>query len=76
MFNVALYVLLVDRDFSSVRVEMVSTFDQWRLRYTARHTALLLYETCDDLSQLLGKERYDRKLWIVEPVTPAAYPPV
>jgi hypothetical protein len=20
-------------------------------------------------------ERYDRKLWIVEPVTPAAYPP-
>jgi hypothetical protein len=28
------------------------------------------------LSVLLGiAERYDRKLWIVEPVTPAAYPP-
>lgn len=27
--------LLVDRDFSAVGIEMVSTFDKWRLRYTA-----------------------------------------
>lgn len=55
VFNVGLYVLLIDRDFGAVKVEMVSTFEPWRLRYTARHTALLLYECCDDLTQMLGK---------------------
>lgn len=25
--------------------------------------------------QIEDRARYDRKLWIVEPVTPAAYPP-
>ena len=27
------------------------------------------------MSKVPSRPRYDRKLWIVEPVTPAAYPP-
>src|SRR5262249_12903510 len=56
VYNVGLYLLLVDRVFSVVSIEMVSTFEGWPLRYTARHAALLLYEVCDDLTQMLGKD--------------------
>jgi hypothetical protein len=56
VYNVGLYVLLMDRDFSILKFDMVSTFDKWRLRFTARQIALLLYEACDDLSSMLGKE--------------------
>ncbi|MEK7675205.1 MAG: hypothetical protein AAB676_05130 [Verrucomicrobiota bacterium] len=56
VFNVGLYVLVMDRDFSVLKVDMVSTFESWRLRFTARQVALLLYEVCDDLSHMLGKE--------------------
>ena len=54
--NVSLYFLLVDRDLSFWKLEMVSTFDLQRLRFAARQVALLLYEACDDLSELLGKQ--------------------
>jgi hypothetical protein len=55
IFNVGLYLLLMDRDFSFLKIEMVSTFDHWRLRYIARLMGLLTYEACDDLTSLLGK---------------------
>jgi hypothetical protein len=55
IFNVGLYLLLMDRDFSFLKIEMVSTFDPWRLRYIARQMGLLTYEACDDLTSLLGK---------------------
>ena len=35
---------------------MVSTFEPWRLKYTARQVGVLVYESCDDLISLLGKE--------------------
>jgi hypothetical protein len=53
--NVGLYLLLMDRDFAVLKVDMVSTFEDWRLKHTARQMGLLLYEVCDDLSQMLGK---------------------
>lgn len=56
VFNVSLFMLLVDRDFAVLRVDMVSSFEKWRLRFTARQVALLLYESCDDLSGMLGKD--------------------
>jgi hypothetical protein len=56
IYNVGLYVLLADRDFSVLKVEMVSTFEEWKLSFTARQMAILIYEACDDLSALLGKD--------------------
>lgn len=54
--NVSLYLLLVDRDFSFMKTEMVSTLDPQRLRFIARQQALLLWEAVDDLTTLLGRE--------------------
>jgi len=54
--NVGLYLLLMDRDFAVLKVDMVSTFEDWRLKHTARQMGLLLYEVCDDLSHMLGKD--------------------
>ena len=49
----------MDRDFAVLKVDMVSTFEKWRLRFTARQVALLLYESCDDLTGMLGKDFRD-----------------
>ena len=46
----------MDRDFSVLKTEMVSTFEPWRLKYTARQVGVLVYESCDDLISLLGKD--------------------
>ena len=54
--NVGLYLLLMDRDFAVLKVDMVSTFEDWRLKHTARQMGLLLYEVCDDLSHMFGKD--------------------
>jgi len=56
ILNVGLYVLLMDRDFSPLKIEMVSTFEPWRLKFTARQVGVLVYESCDDLTSLLGKD--------------------
>jgi hypothetical protein len=59
VFNVGLFILLVDRDFAVLKVDMVSSFEKWRLRFTARQVALLMYESCDDLTGMLGKDFRD-----------------
>ncbi len=56
ILNVGLYLLLMDRDFSILQVEMVSSLDPWYLRYIARQIGLLVYEACDDLASLLGRD--------------------
>jgi HSP90 family molecular chaperone len=56
ILNVGLYVLLMDRDFSVLKTEMASTFEPWRLKYIARQIGVLVYESCDDLTSLLGKD--------------------
>ena len=56
ILNVGLYVLLMDRDFSVLRTEMVSTLEPWRLKYVAREVGALVYESCDDLTSLLGRD--------------------
>lgn len=55
VFNVALYILLAERDFAQIRIDMVSTLDAERLQYVARQSGLLLYEVMDDLCAMLGK---------------------
>lgn len=64
ILNVGLFVLLMDRDFAVLKVDMVSTFEKWRLRFTARQVALLLYEACDDLTTMLGKEFRDSLVFL------------
>src|SRR5205814_3605934 len=59
VYNVALYVLLIDRDLSILKTLMVSSLDPWLLRFASRQIALTLYEACDDLTTLLGKDFRD-----------------
>ena len=59
VYNVALYVLLIDRDLSILKTLMVSSFDPWLLRFASRQIALTLYEACDDLTTVLGKDFRD-----------------
>jgi hypothetical protein len=54
VFNVGLYILLMDRDFAVVKLQM-ATFDKWKLRFSARQMAVIIYEVVDDLSGMLGK---------------------
>ena len=56
IYNVGLYLLLTDRDCAILKVQMVSSLENWHLRFTARQVALLLYEVCDDLIALLGRQ--------------------
>lgn len=56
ILNVNLFVLLMFRDLSVMRIDIVSTNDDWRATFGARQTALLLFETVEDLTQLLGRE--------------------
>jgi hypothetical protein len=56
IYNVGLYLLLADRDCAVLKVQMISSFENWNLRFTARQIALLVYEVCDDLIGLLGKQ--------------------
>jgi hypothetical protein len=54
--NVGLYLLLMNRDVAIIRLDIVSTFEEWRMKFYARQLALLLYEVCDDLPVMLGKD--------------------
>lgn len=55
VYNVALYVLLFDRDFSVLKVQMLQADDAWSRAFVARQMAVALAELCEDLPTLLGK---------------------
>ena len=55
IYNVALYVLLFDRDFSVLKVQMLQAEDHWSRTFVARQMAVALAELCEDLPALLGK---------------------
>jgi hypothetical protein len=52
----ALYLLLFDRDFSVLKLQMFEADGVWARRFVARQMAVTLAEACEDLSNLLGKE--------------------
>lgn len=55
--NLSLYLLLMDRDFSILKVDMIAaTFDGRRLNFIARQMAVMIYEATDDLKEMLGKD--------------------
>jgi hypothetical protein len=56
VFNVALYVLLLDDDLAHFTSDMVLAIGDRRRAFVAKHEAILLYEASEDLPQLLGKK--------------------
>jgi len=56
VFNVALYLLLLDQDMADFTDDMVNAVGVRRRRFIAKHEAVLLYEAAEDLPQLLGRE--------------------
>lgn len=47
IYNVALYVLLFDRDFSVLKVQMLQAEDQWSRKCVARQMAVALAALCE-----------------------------
>jgi hypothetical protein len=55
VYNVALYLLLLDQDLAYLTDDLVCAIGDRRRRFVAKHEALLVYEAAEDLPQLLGK---------------------
>lgn len=55
VFNVGLYLLLLDQDLAEFTDDMVSAVGVGRRRFVAKYEAVLLFEAAEDLPQLLGK---------------------
>ncbi|MGE0363991.1 MAG: hypothetical protein AB7H93_16015 [Vicinamibacterales bacterium] len=55
VFNVGLYLLLLDQDVADFTDDMVNAVGVRRRRFVGKHEAVLLFEAAEDLPQLLGK---------------------
>ena len=55
LFNVALYLLLLDQDLADFTDDLVCSTSERRRVFAAKQEAVLLYEAAEDLPQLLGK---------------------
>ena len=55
LYNVGLYLLLLDQDLAYFTDDLVYAIGDRRRRFVAKHEAILLYEAAEDLPQLLGK---------------------
>jgi hypothetical protein len=55
VFNVGLYLLLLDQDLADHSDDMIYARDRRRRRFGAKHQALLIYEAAEDLPQMLGR---------------------
>ncbi len=69
VYNTALYLLLLDRDFSVLKLQMFEADGVWARRFVARQMAVTFAEACEDLSALLGKEFRDAVLRLDAPAT-------
>jgi hypothetical protein len=56
IFNVSLYLLLLDQDLAYFTRDLVLAIGDRRRAFVAKHEALLLYEAAEDVPQLLGRE--------------------
>lgn len=59
VFNVGMYVLLLDQDIAYFTDDLVCAVGDRRRAFLAKHEAVLLYEAGKDLPQLLGREFRD-----------------
>jgi hypothetical protein len=56
VFNVSLYVLLLDQDLAYFTNDLVQAIGDRRRAFIAKQEAVLLYEAAEDVRQLLGRE--------------------
>ncbi len=56
IYNVSLYVFVLDYDIAVISRHYAVAYRTWEKRFTARQLAVILYESAEDLPQLLGKE--------------------
>lgn len=56
VFNVSLYLLLLDQDLAYFTRDLVLAIGDRRRAFVAKHEAVLLYEAAEDVPQLLGRE--------------------
>ena len=56
VFNVGLYVLLLDEDLAFFTDDLIGAIGERRRAFLAKQEAILLYEAGEDLPQLLGRE--------------------
>lgn len=54
--NVGLYILILDRDLTTLSWDMMHANDSWRMNFISRQMAVFLYEAAEDLPQMLGHE--------------------
>jgi hypothetical protein len=59
VFNVGLYVLLLDQDIAYFTDDLVCAIGDRRRAFLAKQEAVLLYEAGEDLPQLLGRDFRD-----------------
>jgi hypothetical protein len=59
VFNVGLYLLLLDQDLADFTDDLVCAVGERRRIFVAKHEAVLLYEAAEDLPQLLGRQLRD-----------------
>jgi hypothetical protein len=59
VFNVALYLLLLDQDLADFTDYMVNATGDRKRAFIAKHEAMLLYEASEDITQLIGREFRD-----------------
>lgn len=55
VFNVGLYLLLLDQDLAEFTNDLVHGNGDRRRAFIAKHEAVLLYEAAEDLPQLMGR---------------------
>jgi argininosuccinate lyase len=55
LWNACLYLNIASHDLSLLVQDLSMKRDDWHRRFMARHLALLLYETTEDIRSLLGK---------------------
>ena len=56
VFNVSLYLLLLDQDLAYFTNDLVQAIGDRRRAFIAKQEAVLLYEAAEDVRQLLGQE--------------------
>ena len=59
VFNVGLFIVLLDDDIAYFAEDMVTAIGDRRRRFVAKQEAVLIYEAAEDLRQLLGRDFRD-----------------
>lgn len=56
IFNIGLYLLIVEYDVSALKYLIFNEIDDWPKKLAARKFVILMYETSKDLQEMLGKK--------------------